>query len=69
VAAKQWQAIYCPLACPVIAIKVVKSYLRGIERGTTGLKSVKRRSLIGLINNPQQKERAIIAIALFWFYL
>jgi len=47
---KQWQAIYYPLVCPVIAIKVVKSYLRGIERDTTGLKSVSRRSLIGLIN-------------------
>ena len=61
---KQWQAIYYPLACPVIAIKVAKSYLRGIERGTTGLKSVKRRSRIGLINNPRQKERAIAMIAL-----
>jgi hypothetical protein len=50
VAAKQWQATYCPLVCLVIAIKVAKSYLSGIERGTTGLKSVSRRSRIGLIN-------------------
>jgi hypothetical protein len=31
-------------------IKAVKSYLHGTERGTTGLKSVRHRSLIGLIN-------------------
>ena len=56
-AVKQWQAIYYPLACPVIAIKAVKSYLHGTERGTTGLKSVRRRSLIGCIDKVNRQER------------
>jgi hypothetical protein len=58
--AKQWQATYYLLACLVIAIKVAKSYLRGIERGTTGLKSVKRRSRIGLINKEVGNMRSTI---------
>jgi len=54
--AKQWQATYYPPACPVIAIKAVKSYLHGTERGTTGLKSVRRRSLIGCIDKVNKQK-------------
>lgn len=63
VAAKQWQATYYPPACPVIAIKAVKSCLHGTERGTTGLKSVRRRSLIGCIDKVNKQKKRSDAIA------